>query len=70
MGKAKSFLEAYQEIMMGVKLSELRNTLKKFQSQLPQRRIAQYRKDNQSSVGKGLQTNNTISTNNSNFTFP
>ena len=51
--RAKSFLEAYQEITMTEKLSELRNTLKKFQGQLPKSGIAQYRKDNQSSVGKG-----------------
>lgn len=36
-------------------LMELRNTLKKFKSQLPQRGTAQYRKDNQFSVGKGYE---------------
>ena len=50
--KAKTFQEALQEVTLTEKLSELRNALKKFQSQLPQRRIAQYRKDNLSSMEK------------------
>lgn len=38
---------------MTEKLSELENALKKFKGQLPQRMIAQYRKDNLFSVEKG-----------------